>query len=79
MVRPSLLAAAALIAGALLYPVAFQVTDTVRFDLGSMDWDYLMNEEQVYDRVRMQGPTRLPDGSVEVIEFPVYEHSINIV
>ena len=46
MVRPSLLAAAALIAGALLYPVAFQVTDTVRFDLGSMDWDYLMNEEQ---------------------------------
>ena len=28
-----------------------------------------MNEEQVYDRVRMQGPTRLPDGSVEVIEF----------
>ena len=69
MVRPSLLAAAALIAGALLYPVAFQVTDTVRFDLGSMDWDYLMNEEQVYDRVRMQGPTRLPDGSVEVIEF----------
>ena len=69
MVRPSLLAAAALIAGALLYPVAFQVTDTVRFDLGSMDWDYLMNEEQVYDRARMQGPTRLPDGSVEVIEF----------
>ena len=69
MVRPSLLAAAALIAGALLYPVAFQITDTVRFDLASMDWDYLMNEEQVYDRVRMQGPTRLPDGSVEVIEF----------
>ena len=69
MVRPSLLAAAALIAGALLYPVAFQVTDTVRFDLGSMDWDYLMNEERVHNRVRMQGPTRLPDGRVEVIEF----------
>ena len=69
MVRSGLLTAAALIAGALLYPVAFQATDTVRFDLGSMDWDYLVNEEQVHDRVHMQGPTRLPDGSVEVIEF----------
>ena len=69
MVRPGLLAAAALIAGAPLYPIAFQVTETVRFDLGSMDWDYLVNEGQVHDRVRMQGPTRLPDGSVEVIAF----------
>ncbi len=55
--------------GGLSYVVAFQTTEAVRFELGSMDWDYLEEPSNFHDRGRMEGPIRYEDGSVEVIEF----------
>ena len=56
-------------AGVFLYVAALQTSETVRFEFGSMDWDFLGNPEAFEKRNRMDGPIRYPDGSVEVIQF----------
>ena len=56
-------------AGVFLYIAALQTSETVRFEFGSMDWDFLGNPEAFEKRNRMDGPIRYPDGSVEVIQF----------
>jgi hypothetical protein len=58
-----------LCAGLVLYVIALQTTETVRFEIGSMDWDFLDTPEAFEKRNRMDGPIRNPDGSVEVIQF----------
>jgi hypothetical protein len=58
-----------LVGGEALYAVSLQRFETVRFEIGSMDWDFLGDPEDFEDRKGMDGPMRLPDGSVEVIEF----------
>jgi hypothetical protein len=58
-----------LLAGLILYAVALQSSGTMRFEIGSMDWDFLGDPEDFEGRSRMDGPIRYPDGSVEVIQF----------
>ncbi len=71
MTKPRQFAAILLLSGVgtLAYLAAYQSATNARFDLGSMDWDYLYREEQFHPRVRMNGPQRLPDGRVENVEF----------
>lgn len=52
-----------------LYFLSSQSRRPLRFEIGSMDCDYLDEKEQFYSRGRMEGPIRRPDNTVEVIEF----------
>jgi hypothetical protein len=57
------------LAAAPLYFAAHQGKKSLRFELGSMDGDYLATEEQFYSPGAMSGPVRHPDNRVEVIDF----------
>lgn len=56
-------------AGLFLYVAALQTSETMRFEIGSMDWDFLGNPEAFEKRNRMDGPIRYADESVEIIQF----------
>ena len=58
-----------LLAAAPLYFAAHQGKKSLRFELGSMDRDYLADQEQFYPSGAMSGPIRHPDTRVEVIDF----------
>ncbi len=59
-----------LLAFAPLFFLSHQNKQTRRFELGSLDRDYLEDSGQFYrPGVMMDGPIRHEDGSVEVIEF----------
>jgi len=55
--------------GAAAFLAALQAQKSLRFEIGSMDQDYLEDPEQFYPRLRMDGPIRYADNTVEFIEF----------
>lgn len=52
-----------------LYFACYQNSGTIRFELGSMDREYIADETYSFPPTRMSGPFRYEDNSVEVIEF----------
>ncbi len=58
-----------LVAGEAIYVFSLQRSEPIRFDFGSMDWDFLADPSSVSPRTRMKGPFRHRNGTVEVIEF----------
>ena len=55
--------------GAGAFTATLQVQKSIRFEIGSMDRDYLADPEHAPIVLRMDGPIRHPDNSVEVIDF----------
>lgn len=58
-----------LVATGPLYYLAYQNTAGRRFELGSMDHDFIVSRGELYPFSVMSGPIRYEDGSVEVIDF----------
>lgn len=58
-----------LAAAAPLYYAAYQIRKDRRFQIGSMDRDFLSQVDQFSSPTMMNGPIRHEDGSVEVIDF----------
>jgi len=58
-----------LVGAAPLYHVAYQFQKDRRFEIGSMDRDFLYEEAQFSTPMAMSGPIRYDDGSVAVIDF----------
>lgn len=52
-----------------VYFLAYQAHPSLRFGIGRWDAPWLADERDFYPPVRMEGPLRHPDGSVEVKDF----------
>ena len=58
-----------LFAGIFLNLAAYQATKSVRFEIGSMDRDYLESMAHFHPPVRMNGPLRNAQNTVENVDF----------
>ncbi len=68
LIAPGIVVALLVVAAPLFF-AAYQVQKTRRIEIGSMDLDFFLDRSQIYPPLRMNGPVRHPDGSVEVSDF----------